>query len=252
MPSILNIRDTWVILDREAASQFGTETRVINQAVARHRDRFTAEFAFRLTTEETASVRSQLVTSSPELVARLRTPNVFTEEGVILLATVLNSEAAIRATKYVVRTFVEVQRQRRDRENALPEPDIDVEVAPDKMPSAFRRRVDATIKRLADVALTEAEQAATIAEAQRFKEEGLSYAHNWLLSPWFRNAEKAARIQKELAEAESIRLDNRDKKRLALIRELLLIVELERASIAGDLETFSRILQDLDPTGRAS
>ena len=250
-PCILDGFDLPLILDREAARLFDVETRVINQQVARHKERFTAEFVRRLTAEETETVRSQLVTSRPDLTLRLRTPNAFTEEGVILLTTVLNSDTAIRATKQVIRTFVEVSRLSRDGQNQLPVP---VETGTDLIAdrSAFRQTLETTMKRLADIGLTQSEQDAAMSEALQFKEESLNAMHSWLKGKSLENAERVARTQRELAEAERARAEaaklhaeTRDRERLAMIRELLLTLELERAKADGDYAPFEQTLRDL-------
>ncbi|MGR3761496.1 ORF6N domain-containing protein [Roseobacteraceae bacterium NS-SX3] len=251
-PAIIDFLGPPVILDREAARLFGVETRVVNQQVARHSARFTPEFVMRLSTEETKQVRSHFVTSRPDMVRRLRKPNAFTEEGVILLATVLNSDAAVRATKQVIRTFVEVQRLSRDGENRLPVPASADAQLPEPAPGAFRSKIDQTVKKLANVTLSNAEQAAVMAEATQFKDESLNALHAWLKSQSLANAERVARIQRELAEAEraraeaaSLMMDTRERERLALIRELLLTLDLERARSDGDYSAFSQTLKGL-------
>lgn len=249
-PCILDGFDVPLILDREAARLFDVETRVINQQVSRHQARFTAEFVRRLSAEETETVRSQLVTSRPDLTHRLRTPNAFTEEGVILLATVLNSDTAIRATKQVIRTFVEVSRLSRDGQNTLPVPAQTTDLIDDR--SAFRQGLETRMKRLADIGLTQGEQEAALGEALQFKEESLNALHSWLKGKSLDNAERVARTQRELAEAERARAEaakfhaeTRDRERLAMIRELLLTLDLERARAEGDYAPFEQTLRDL-------
>ncbi len=250
-PHILDGFEIPLILDREAARLFDVETRVINQQVTRHKDRFTADFVRRLSPEETETVRSQLVTSRPDLTHRLRTPNAFTEEGVILLATVLNSDTAIRATKQVIRTFVEVSRLSRPGQNHLPVPvETRTDLVADR--SAFRQGLEARMKRLADIGLTKGEQEAALGEALMFKEESLNALHSWLKGKSLDNAERVARTQRELAEAERARAEaaklhaeTRDRERLAMIRELLLTMDLERARAEDDYAPFEQTLRDL-------
>jgi hypothetical protein len=93
------IRRQKVILDRELARLYGVETRVLNQAVRRKRNRLPDDFMFSLTREEIRNL-SQIVTSSSIKHA----PNVFafTEEGVAMLSSGLNSERAISTLPFSV------------------------------------------------------------------------------------------------------------------------------------------------------
>ncbi len=86
--AIFLIRGQKVILDRDLARLYGVETRVLNQAVRRNRDRFPDDFMFSLTREEIRNL-SQIVISPGIKHA----PNVFafTEQGVAMLSSVLNS-----------------------------------------------------------------------------------------------------------------------------------------------------------------
>ena len=87
------IRKQKVMLDRDLAELYGVETKVLNQAVSRHSKRFPQDFMFRLTKEEWDFLRSQNVTlktggrgQHPKYA-----PRVFTEQGVAMLSTVLNT-----------------------------------------------------------------------------------------------------------------------------------------------------------------
>ena len=81
-PRIFEIRGAKVVLDRDVARLFGEETKVFNQQVKRNKSRFGTDFAFRLTDEEFADLRSQIVTSSGWGGTRYR-PMAFTEHGVV-------------------------------------------------------------------------------------------------------------------------------------------------------------------------
>ena len=83
------------------------ETRVLNQAVRRNRERFPPDFAFVLTAEEFANLKSQSVTSS--WGGRRKLPLAFTEHGALMAASVLNSPRAIEMSQYVVRAFVQLR-----------------------------------------------------------------------------------------------------------------------------------------------
>ena len=104
--AIFLIRGQKVILDRDLAKLYGVETRVLNQAVRRHRYRFPDDFMFSLTREEIRNL-SQIVTSSSIKHA----PNVFafTEQGVAMLSSVLNSVRAIEVNILIMRAFVRLR-----------------------------------------------------------------------------------------------------------------------------------------------
>ena len=100
-PIVLEARGFAVILDADLARLFAVETRRLNQQVRRNAAKFDG-FAFQLTLEEAANLRSQIVmSSSPHGGARHR-PYVFTEHGVVMAATVLQSEQAVTASRFVI------------------------------------------------------------------------------------------------------------------------------------------------------
>jgi hypothetical protein len=135
------IRSEKVMLDSDLARLYGVEARALNQAVARNRKRFPADFMFRLTPEEYESLRSQTVISkrvgtiddlSRSVMSsfrrrseRLRSqtvtskkgrggrryrPYAFTEQGVAMLSSVLRSSRAVEVNIAIMRTFVQLRR----------------------------------------------------------------------------------------------------------------------------------------------
>jgi len=104
---ILSLRGVNVIIDGDLAELYGVETRVLNQAVRRNADRFPEEFAFRLSIEEFADLRSQTVISS--WGGRRTPPYAFTEYGAIMAANVLRSGRAVEMSVFVVRAFVRLR-----------------------------------------------------------------------------------------------------------------------------------------------
>ena len=107
---ILTLREQRIMLDAELASLYGVETKVLTQAIKRNIERFTADFMFQLTVEEFANLRSQFVTSSGNHGGRRYAPYAFTEQGVAMLSSVLNSPQAIAINIEIMRAFVEVRR----------------------------------------------------------------------------------------------------------------------------------------------
>jgi hypothetical protein len=102
------IRGQRVMLDSDLAHIYEVSTKQLNQQLKRNRNRFPEDFAFQLTSEEFASLRSQSVTSK-QRGGRRYLPWVFTEHGALMLASVLNSDVAIQASVRVVRAFVRLR-----------------------------------------------------------------------------------------------------------------------------------------------
>ncbi len=100
---IFLIRGQKVMLDKDLAELYGIETKVLKQAVKRNIKRFPADFMFELTKEEFKNLRSQIVTSSWGGVRY--TPMAFTEQGVAMLSSVLNSDKAIQVNIQIMRVF---------------------------------------------------------------------------------------------------------------------------------------------------
>jgi hypothetical protein len=107
--SILLIRGHKVILDADLADLYGVSTKVLNQAVKRNKDRFPPDFMFQLNQKEFEILRSQIVTSSLWGGRRIH-PYVFTEQGVAMLSSVLNSSRAIHVNIEIMRAFVRLRR----------------------------------------------------------------------------------------------------------------------------------------------
>lgn len=103
------VRGQRVMLDSDLAIIYAVPTKVLNQAVKRNAERFPADFMFRLTDEEAAVLRSQIVTSKPGRGGKRYAPYAFTEHGAIMAATVLNSPRAVQASVFVVRAFVRMR-----------------------------------------------------------------------------------------------------------------------------------------------
>jgi len=107
---ILLVRGHKVLLDADLAALYGVETRILNQAVKRNRERFPADFMFRLSAKELGAWRSQFVMSNPGARMGLRRPPfAFTEHGALMVATVLNSPRAVQTSVYVVRAFIRLR-----------------------------------------------------------------------------------------------------------------------------------------------
>ena len=106
---ILIARGKKVMLDRDLAMLYGVETRTLNQAVKRNMKRFPEDFMFQLTTGEMKIWKSQIVISDKEKMGLRRRPYAFTENGVAMLSSVLNSDRAITVNIQIMRTFTKLR-----------------------------------------------------------------------------------------------------------------------------------------------
>jgi ORF6N domain len=109
--AVVRVRGQSVLLDADLAALYGVETKVLNQAVRRNRERFPRDFTFQLTGTETNSLRSQVVTLKRGRGShRKYLPYAFTEQGVAMLSSVLRSPRAIVVNIQIMRAFVQLRR----------------------------------------------------------------------------------------------------------------------------------------------
>jgi hypothetical protein len=119
---IYEIRGTRIILDNDLAFLYHTETKILNQAVRRNLNRFPGDFMFQLTESEYEAVKSKIKNSETENSLRFQIgtskrrggnrylPYAFTEQGVAMLSSVLNSDEAIQMNISIMRAFIEIRR----------------------------------------------------------------------------------------------------------------------------------------------
>jgi S-adenosylmethionine synthetase len=108
------IRDQKVMLDRDLAKLYGVATKVLKQQVKRNMDRFPDDFMFELTKDEFANWRSQIVTSNSDNMGLRYAPMAFTEQGVAMLSSVLNSKKAISVNIQIMRIFTRIRQMLTD------------------------------------------------------------------------------------------------------------------------------------------
>ena len=106
---IYEIRNQKVMLDRDLAELYGVETRVLNQAVKRNINRFPEDFMFQLNSEELENWKSQIVISNREKLGLRKPPFAFTEHGILMLSSVLNSPQAVQVNIQIVRIFTRLR-----------------------------------------------------------------------------------------------------------------------------------------------
>lgn len=106
---IYTLRGQRVMLDSDLAELYDVPTRRLNEQVQRNLKRFPEDFMFQLTKDEADSLRSQIATSKKGRGGRRYAPYVFTEQGVAMLSSVLNSERAIEVNIAIMRAFVKLR-----------------------------------------------------------------------------------------------------------------------------------------------
>jgi len=109
---IHSIRGHKVMLDADLAELYGAPNKALIQAVKRTPARFPSDFMFSLTDQETANLRSQIVTSSlpsRNWGGRRNAPYAFTEQGVAMLSSVLRSKRAVQVNVEIMRAFVRLR-----------------------------------------------------------------------------------------------------------------------------------------------
>ncbi len=111
------LRGQKAMLDRDLTALYGVPTKVLNQAVKRHRDRFPEDFMFQLSMREAkdwwfqvieAPLRSQNVTLKRGQHIKHR-PYAFTEHGILMLSSILNSERAVQVNIQIMRAFIRLR-----------------------------------------------------------------------------------------------------------------------------------------------
>ncbi len=140
---ILTLRGKQVMLDRDLAELYGVETKYLKRQVQRNIERFNEDdFMFVVTKEEFEKLRSQIGTAS---LAKTRAlPYAFTEQGVYMLAAVINSPVAIDVSKNIMRTFTKL-REFSKHYNALAKQIIEVEKKSDKQYKELKKALDELI-----------------------------------------------------------------------------------------------------------
>ena len=104
---VLLIRGVKIMLDKDLAEMYGVEVKRLNERVKRNHTRFPSDFMFQLSSDEWLHLKSQNATSS--WGGNRKLPFVFTEHGVAMLSSVLNSETAIQVNIQIIRVFTKMK-----------------------------------------------------------------------------------------------------------------------------------------------
>jgi len=103
------IRNRKVMIDRDLAELYGVTTGNLNLAVRRNIKRFPEDFIFKMSKEEVENWKLQFATSNSIKMGLRKSPYAFTEHGVAMLSSVLNSDRAISINLQIVRTFIKIR-----------------------------------------------------------------------------------------------------------------------------------------------
>lgn len=112
------IRGQKVMIDRDLALLYGVETKRLKEQVRRNINRFPKSFMFELTSEEYTSLRTQIATLKQGKHSKYA-PFVFTEHGILMLSSVLNSDKAIKMSLQIIDTFVQLRKLANNYEELL-------------------------------------------------------------------------------------------------------------------------------------
>jgi hypothetical protein len=107
--AIYLIRGEKVMLDRDLAALYDVETRILKRAVRRNIDRFPADFMFVLNQTEFENWRCHFGTSNSDRIGLRHPPMAFTEHGILMLSSVLNSKRAVQVNIQIMRAFVRLR-----------------------------------------------------------------------------------------------------------------------------------------------
>lgn len=230
------VRGQRVVLDSDLARLFGVETRRLNEQLKRNLARF-AGYAFQLEAGELANLMSRFATSNSRWGGRRKLPWAFTEHGVVMAATILNSDEALNAMRLIVEVFVAARR------GPAPLP---------AAPSGLGPRLQQTLERLLDTVVDHRAQTTVREEAQALIVQSIQHLKDRLGRPGLENEEIAAQAAKLLAEAELAKAnaakshaEAREVEFRLLVRRLRLVIEAERAFAAGQTDAFLTVLEDL-------
>jgi len=109
MNKIFIVRKVKVMIDRDLSELYGVETKVLKQSVKRNISRFPKDFMFEMTNEEFLNWRCQYVTSNEDKMGLRYAPYCFTEQGVAMLSSILNSDRAIQVNIQIIRVFTKMR-----------------------------------------------------------------------------------------------------------------------------------------------
>jgi hypothetical protein len=257
---VFTVRGERVMLDSRIAEAFGTQTKRVNEVVARNPEKFGPAHAFQLTEAEHAQLRSHTATSKPGRGGTRYAPHVFTLKGAARLATVLDTPAALRATDLIIDTFLAVQHQVKSGRKtvAIPEPERYRPTQEHREQYAkMRVKLANALSKLLDTVI-DAENQRTLRQAsQSLGSSGLQHLHERLRSKALENtkleadttlvlaqAEKAlAEARKTSAEADGVDISNLEKRIAAVHKFAELMTDLAPHELVELIDEFDTELK---------
>lgn len=258
-PPVHSVRGVLALMDEDVAKLFGVTTARLNEQVSRNPDKFRDDFSFQLFATEWADLKSQIATSSGATHGgRRKPPRMFTEHGVVMAATVLRSERAVAASRFIVAVFVDVHRRQlgvvAGRNLPLP---VAVQ-AKALLPLAAEARdglvakLDSALGRVIDAIADPGTQATVRDEARAIAAEGIQAIKDLLRKTGVQNEKTLAEAHKLLKEAEALDAEIRNKqiegqhRQLAYVaKQLRIIIEIQRFLETGSVEGLLATLKDL-------
>jgi len=257
VPTVHVVRGVPTIMDEDVADFFGVKTARLNEQVTRNQDKFGNDFAFQLTPQEWANLMSQSATSNARSHGgRRKPPRMFTEHGVVMAATVLRSERAIAASRFIIDVFVSARRNQLETAKgqnlpALVESKAALPLAADAR-KGILAKLDIALGRVLDAIADPVAQTTVRDEARAIAAEGLDAIKEYLRKPGAQNEKTLAEAHKLLKEAEALDADVRTRhiesqhRQLAyLAKQLRMVIEIQRFLETGSVEGLIAVLKDL-------
>ncbi len=255
-PPVLTIRGVPVVLDEDVAALFGTKTGPLNQQVKRNEAKFGDDFAFQLTEEEFADLKSQDVMASGH-GGRRTPPWAFTEHGVVMAATVLRSDEAAAATRFIVKVFVAARKsqlavKKGQNSPALVDPRAVLPLGADARHGLMAKLNDA-LGRVLDAIADPKANTTVRNEVRAIAAEGLNAIKEHLKKAGAQNEKTLAEVRKLLAEADALEAETMGKhtetqhRQLALLaKQLRIALEAQRYLETGSVEGLLSVLKDME------
>jgi hypothetical protein len=200
---IITLRGRAVMLDADLAALYGTETKKLNQQVKRNIERFPDMFAFQLTREEFASLKSQSVTASSDHGGRRTPPWAFTEHGVAMAATVLTSPRAVQVLQLIIDVFIDTRQQ-------MLSGAANNEIGRHrKRLASIYRKLEQFSEVILDVEINKRDRTTVRDEAEALTTSVLDAVKAHLADKQVRNEEVIAEIHRKMAETDKLRAEAR-------------------------------------------
>lgn len=255
-PPVHIVRGVPVVLDDEVARLFGVDTRRLNEQVRRNEDKFGDDFAFRLTDVEWEDLKSQNATSSAH-GGRRKLPRVFTEHGVVMVATILNSGDAVAATRFIVKVFVAARRtqlavKKGQNSPALVDPRAVLPLGADARHGMMAKLNDA-LGRVLDAIADPKANTSVRDEVRAIAAEGLNAIKEHIKKAGVQNEKTLAEVRKLLAEADALEAEtfgkhteNQHRQLALLAKQLRIALEAQRYLETGSIEGLLSVLKDME------